>query len=126
MYSLELREQIARYISSEISLEDLENWLVQNLPRLAVDPRSDDSSLAAAVDLCLVEYSAGLRTEESIKRYLSDALEEFKTVYINLNDASIISSSSLSKTEQYTVAVGTNALPTQFWLKSGYNVSVRE
>lgn len=128
MLSLDLRDKIARYISSEISLEELENWLVQNLPNLASDPQSDDTSLAAAVDLCLAEFSEGLRSEDNIKQYLRDALNELNTVYIYYitgDYAPIMSSSSTSERLQTSIAIGTSELSTQFWLESGHNVFVK-
>ena len=76
MVSLEIRDRIARYLSFEISLEELENWVIHHLPELAADPQSDDSALAAAVELCLAEFSDGIRTEEEIRSYLRDALEK--------------------------------------------------
>jgi len=118
MYSLELREQIARYLSTEIDLEELEIWTVQNLPDLAADPQSDDSSLTAAVDLCLAEYSAGIRSEEDIRRYLHAAMEELKTIYIYYPDehnSAWSGSTSSSVTQQASSAVGMNELTTQLW-----------
>ena len=128
MYSLELREQIARYLSTEITLEQLEDWTVRHLPQIAADPQSDDSSLAAAIDLCLAEYSEGLRSEVDIRRYLRDALDEFKTVFLFRpgNQTITYSGSSASNTVQASSSVGTNEFSTQLWSKSGYTVLVME
>ena len=108
MLSLELRDMIARYISAEISLEELENWVVRHLPELAADPQSDDSALAAAVELCLAEYSDGIRSEAEIRRYLRDSLAEHKTVIISLLDfdkfnPGVSSSSSVTQSTLLTV-----------------------
>jgi len=118
MLSLEVRDMIARYISSEISLEELEDWLIRHLPELAADPNSDDAALAGAVELCLAEYSDGIRTEEEIRRYLRDALDDHNTVVVSFPDEITkiwISSSSSSVTEQGSFSVGLNQYPVRSW-----------
>jgi len=108
MLSLELRDWIARYISTEISLEELENWVVSHLPELAADPHSDDSALAAAVDLCLAEYSDGIRTEEEIRHYLRDALSLYRTIKLSTPDMvncsqAISTSSAVTQNRQFNI-----------------------
>lgn len=115
MLSLKLREQVELYLSTEISLEELENWTVQNLPEIAADPQSDNSSFIATVDLCLAEYSDGIRSEDEIRHYLRDALEEFNTVYISNEQTQTLSESLASNTLQSSVAIGTNEFFTKVW-----------
>lgn len=118
MLSLEVRDMIARYLSSEISLEELEDWFIRHLPELAADPHSHDAALSAAVELCLAEYSDGIRTEEEIQRYLRDAMDNHNTVVVSFPDEIIkiwISSSSSSATEQGSFAVGLNEYSVRSW-----------
>jgi hypothetical protein len=84
MNSLELRDRIFQFVYGEISLHDLEEWLVPNTPELITNPDSADAGLVAAVELALAEYSDGTRDEDSVKSYFRDALQEFNTVFLDL------------------------------------------
>lgn len=82
MNSLELRNRIARFLEDEISLQDLEEWLVANIPELVRSPVSLDSDLVAAVELALAEFDDGIRDLEGVKDYLRNAVHENNTIII--------------------------------------------
>jgi len=108
MLSLEVRDMIARYVSSEINLEELENWVIRHLPALAADPQSDDTAMTAAVELCLAEYSDGIRSEAEIRRYLREALLENITVIVSFAEIDncnpgVRSSASATRNERLAV-----------------------
>jgi hypothetical protein len=84
MVSQELRDWIAKYIENEISLQELESWTVSRLPLLIRDPSSTDADLVAAIELCLAEFSEGIRTEDEVRSYLRQALQEHNIIYLHL------------------------------------------
>jgi|GEM_PF-1393186 len=67
MYSQELKDQVIRYIDNEISLRELEEWIVPRTPMYIHDPESDDADLIAEIELQLAEFADGLRDEGNIK-----------------------------------------------------------
>ena len=103
MNSLELKDMVSKYINREISLDDLEKWLLPNLYQFVENPDSDTANLVAAIELCTAEYQLGERTEDDIRNYLRKALNENNVTFINFIDSptpQIISGSS-SNTDLY-------------------------
>lgn len=81
MYSKELRDQVIRYIDNEISLHDLEEWLVPRMHRFIQNPDSDDADLIAEIELQLAEYSDGLRDEGQVRQEMKSFLAFIKAYY---------------------------------------------
>lgn len=102
MLSLELRDRIALYISGDISLHELEDWLVPNLPALIQDPVSAEADLVAAIELCLAEYSAGFRDEDYVRNYLREALLKHNTISFTYpsNQVTIVTGASAREHSQ--------------------------
>lgn len=80
--SMELASKLNEYISRRIKLHDLEAWVVPRLPILIAEPESEVEKLASAVELCLAELSAGLRSERSIRSYLSGLINSNPIVWM--------------------------------------------
>ncbi len=97
MLTLELRDKISRYIENEIQLEELETWIVEREPVLINDPNSVDASLVAAVELCLAEFSDGVKSEEEIRDYLRNALQENNTIFLDISKHTIYLRSGASE-----------------------------
>ncbi len=74
MISSELRIMVLQYINSEISFEQLEEWIVPRLPVFLSDPNSVDADIVSAIELGLAEISDGLRNEEEFRELLNDEL----------------------------------------------------
>ena len=96
MFTIELIDKISRYIENEIKLEELETWIVEREPILISDPDSVDASLVAAVELCLAEFSDGVKSEEEIRTYLRNALQEHNTIFIEIPEHTIFTRSGVS------------------------------
>lgn len=79
MKTFEFIDQIYRFLKDEISLRELEEWMVSNLRSLL----KDNPGLVASVELALAEYSDGIRDLNGVKRYLYSSLEEFNTIFIS-------------------------------------------
>jgi hypothetical protein len=76
MLSSEFREIANRYIDNQISLNELEEWLVPNLPDYLVSPQSDDADIASVIELGLADVSLGNRTQDEFRNDLKIALYE--------------------------------------------------
>jgi len=96
MVSLEIRNKLIQYIDEEITLEQLEDWLVPNLPKYLKYFDSTDSDIISAVELGLAEINNRNWTEEKLRSYLSDALLELIVLihFDGVQDNAIISGSS--------------------------------
>lgn len=81
MLSYELYDKVMQYIVGEISVSELEEWLVPRYPFLLRDPESDDSDLIGAIELGLAEMGSGIRTEEELKEELKDEIHG-KTILV--------------------------------------------
>lgn len=80
MISYELREIIYQFVESEITTEQLEDWLIPRLPVYVRWPETDDADLVASVELGLAELNAGILSEEDFRNVLSEELQEYWTV----------------------------------------------
>ncbi len=86
MSALELRERIISFINDEISLSELEDWMIPNLANLIDDP---NAGLVYAVELVLAEFADGIRSEHEAKGFLKIALQENNTVRISIREERI-------------------------------------
>jgi hypothetical protein len=96
MISNVLREKVLELFEEKISIEEMEEWLVPQLPALISNPDSDDADLVSAVELGLSEMSEGIRTYESFIQYLQQAISE-KLVLITERPATRADSSNTTQ-----------------------------
>jgi hypothetical protein len=68
----EIRDRVERYLSSDISLQALEDWFLPATWDLAEDDQAFD--LAAEIRLCLAEFSMGHRDETELAQCLTEAI----------------------------------------------------
>jgi hypothetical protein len=73
--SSDLLDKINQYLDNQITISELEEWLVPREPFLLREPESDDSDIIGAIELGLAEMSAGLRVEDDLRRLFREALE---------------------------------------------------
>ena len=59
MISSELFDKLFQYFDREISASELEDWIIPRSYSIMENPESDDSDILAAVELGLVDMSAG-------------------------------------------------------------------
>jgi len=81
MISSELRDKLLQYISVETTLEQLEDWVVPRLPAFLKEPNSTDADIISAVELGLVDVSDGIRTEDELRAYLNETLQEVNVLF---------------------------------------------
>ena len=66
----QIREQLARYLHKEISLDQLEDWLVQRSWNMHLDSGESAQHLASAIELRFAEYSSGHLDELALRNEL--------------------------------------------------------
>lgn len=76
MISDTLREKVTELIENKITVEELEKWMVPQLPILAADPDSDDADMTSAIELGLAEMSDNIRSYDEFIHYLREVLQE--------------------------------------------------
>ncbi len=76
MLSHELRDKVLQYVNAEITLEELEDWLVPRLPEYLTFQPSTDAEVAGAIELGLAELSDCLITEDDLRRSLAHMLSD--------------------------------------------------
>jgi hypothetical protein len=110
MLSYELEEKVLQYVNYEISLEQLEDWLVPRLPAFLVFSDSSDSDVVAAIELSLAEISDGIRTEDELRDLLFDVLRKDPTTWLLYpsDRSQIDTSSSINKT-RWTTGIFTSS-----------------
>ncbi len=91
MITSKLIEKINLYIDSEISLQDFEDWYLNQLPLLLVSPSSDMTDLVATIELGLAEIGSGILSEDNFRRSLHDAVLEL-TIWLNYSDIQTLTS----------------------------------
>ncbi len=73
----QIREKIGRYLRSELSLDQFEEWLVERSWNMHRDSDEAAQKLASAVELRLAEYSSGHLDDAQLR----DELRQFVTNY---------------------------------------------
>jgi hypothetical protein len=64
---LEIRSNLVRFLSKEMSLDQLEDWLVQRSWNMHKDSGEEARKLASAIELRLAEYSSGHLDESGLR-----------------------------------------------------------
>lgn len=82
MISLELNEKVRDYLDEEISIQELEEWLVPREPIFLSQPDSEDEDIISAIELGLAEIDTEIRTEEEFRNFLSDVLRKYLVIWI--------------------------------------------
>ena len=100
--------EVTRYLASEITLRDLEEWFVPRLGELLSDQYSNSYKLAGTVELGLAEMSIDDIDETSFRAMLREFLLTNPTISLNLSDVRTVtgSSNSAATSGQYYVSFG--------------------
>lgn len=68
--SIDIYSKVTDYIERNITLREMESWLVFMLPIYISNPDSDAAVLASRVELGLAEINAGITTERLLRKQL--------------------------------------------------------
>jgi hypothetical protein len=78
----EIRDQVLRYLSSQITLSELDDWLTERSWNMHLDSSLDAQRFAASVELWLAEYSKGHLSPEELQKALTDLVHVFEPVSV--------------------------------------------
>jgi len=78
---------VVLYLTGELPLSELENWVVPGLPVLFHNPESPEAGLAGCIELGLAEISDGAMTEDEFRVVLKKSLRENKEIWEKLADS---------------------------------------
>lgn len=76
--SCELKNEVVQYLQGQVTLHQLESWLMPRIQCFMEPPATADAEMAAAVYHGLVEIGDGLRTEDQMRGYLHGVLRRIE------------------------------------------------
>lgn len=98
----ELRNQLIRFLSDDLSLDDFEDWFVQNSWNVHQGPDLIAQRLSYAVELRLAEHDNGHLPDADFQRELRQLVNDFTT--FGSSPSVIISTGSSTEFNQPTLA----------------------
>jgi len=101
MISSVLRDKILEFTQKRISISDLEEWLVPQIPSMISDPDSTEADLVAAIELGLAEFEEGIRSNDDLIRFFEQVLSENTVISVNLSKTIVGSSNATSPNGSY-------------------------
>lgn len=105
MISFELKEKIYQVIDSDITFEQLEEWLVPRLPEFLALPNSAEADVVSAIELGLAEMNDNIRTRDEFLALLQTVIREHDTTLVTYHvpSSGSYTTGSLNQTSQYTL-----------------------
>ena len=80
--SLDIFGVTHRYLEGDLTLDDLQEWLVPRLGSFLVDPHCTASELAGLLELCFADIAAGEADEDELRGLISDFLRANETIVL--------------------------------------------
>ena len=80
--SQDIRDQAARYLRREVSLEEFEDWLASETWNVHESGDPDAAALAYSIELLLSEYGAGDRSLDELREGLRSHVELVQISYV--------------------------------------------
>jgi hypothetical protein len=101
--SLDLYSKVTDYIEKNITLSELESWLVLMLPLYLSNPDSETAILASRIELGLAEINAGITTERTLrnllkKQFIHTPIKSQSYPYQSCNEDTIAATSTIETT----------------------------
>ena len=94
MSSSEFINMVYSYLDQEITVEDLEDWLIPQLPFLLSLPKSSLFDLVATIELGLAEMNSGALSEEAFRDMLKDSISKSGVTQFEYTTSAITSVSA--------------------------------
>lgn len=110
--SIEIFSKVSDYVERQITLWDLESWIVPRLRLLIEHPDSAAGQLAGSIELCLAELQEGITSERSIRALLKHLIGHSRTVWITYPETHQVLLASTSNVE-YPLSSFEHSLPGQ-------------
>ena len=97
--SIDIYSKVTDYIEHDVTLRELESWLVFMLPVYLSNPDSDAAMLASRIELGLAETSAGITTERLLRKqlkqqFISNPIKSQSYPFQTSNEESIAATST--------------------------------
>jgi hypothetical protein len=80
--SLDIFGVTHRYLERDLTLDDLQEWLVPRLGAFLVDPHSTASELAGLLELCFADTAAGEADENELRDLIDDFIRTNSTIVL--------------------------------------------
>ena len=112
MLDLQIREQLIKYLASEISLREFQRWFVTATCDLEAVENVSAFKLASDIELLLSEYTSGHLSEEELRSELRQFVEK-STFNLNFGTSASshhVTSASNSTTRCQSVGIGSVAV----------------
>ncbi len=87
---IEIREQLANFLSGSLSLEQFEDWLVQNSWNMHKDADDVAQHLASEIELRLSEHSSGHLSDSALRNELLPFVTKYETRWLFVPDSPLI------------------------------------
>jgi hypothetical protein len=103
----EVVAQVQRYLTGELSRDELQDWLVPLIwdpAAMELDPQTDD--LVNSIQLYLAEFTGGHLTEDELREYLHVLLPPTITIFVGHGAEELRYSSSPQDTHLAEATVG--------------------
>lgn len=111
MLTPELKQKIVEYLRNEITLQELEEWMVPYEAHFLADPDSADADAVSAIELGLAEWADELRSEEEVRQLLREVIEQYETVRMTTSDNDAIKATWSSElTQNESISINTKTL----------------
>lgn len=81
MISVEVNDKIHQFLEGQITLHELDDWIVPYLPCLAVDPHSADMEIVSVIELGIAEIDDGISSEEILRNQLLNLIKNINLMY---------------------------------------------
>jgi len=94
MFPLEILDRTRAYLNGDITLHELESWVVPHLELLVAERGSMTYLLAGAIELGLAEMSIGDIDEEAFREQLWGFLSAHHRVFGGLTETLVVSTAS--------------------------------
>ncbi len=96
----EIFRKVFQYLDSEISVEDIEDWLVPHLYEFLALPLCSASELAGVIELGLAEMSGGQCSEDDFRSLLKRYIQEHDTITIDMRPPELVCATGSTNTPQ--------------------------
>jgi hypothetical protein len=106
MLPLEMVDRAHGYLNGDITLHDLENWVVHHLESLLAEKGSMTYLLVAAIELGLAEMGMGDIEEETFREQLQRFLSAHHRVFGGTTESLVASAGSNTPSEPVFVSIG--------------------
>jgi hypothetical protein len=107
----EVVAQVQRYLTGELSRDELQDWLVPLVwdpDAMKLDPKTDD--LVNSIQLYLAEFTGGHLTEDELREYLHALLPPTVTIFVGHGAEDLRYGSSAQDTHLAAATVGSGNL----------------